>query len=98
MVKKLSWFMAALCAIFISSSLCAQEAQPETAVTLDAGVVASVPAENTGGGHNSRKLNKITLLLDFNTGTLVNDTTGIMTGNGLDARISYDRGFQSMVL
>lgn len=49
MVKKLSWFMAALCAIFISSSLCAQEAQTETAATLDAGVVASVPAENTGG-------------------------------------------------
>lgn len=48
------------------------------------------------GGYNRRKLNKISFLLDFNTGTLVNDTTGIMTGNGLDARISYDRGFQKV--
>lgn len=48
-----------------------------------------------GGGYNSN-LNKVTLSVDLDSGTLVNNTTGILTGNGLEAAIEYQRTLASV--
>ena len=47
--------------------------------------------EHIGGG-----VHKLTLSLDLNTGTLVNNTTGILSGNGLDFGLEYQHRLQKL--
>ncbi|MBR5581069.1 MAG: hypothetical protein IKW26_07220 [Treponema sp.] len=48
-------------------------------------------SDSIGGGVYKDFSNKLTISLDLNSGTLVDNTTGILSGNGLEAAIEYQR-------
>lgn len=53
-------------------------------------------SDSIGGGVYKDFSNKLTISLDLNSGTLVDNTTGILSGNGLDMGVEYQHRPQNL--